>query len=417
MHLHPEKVRPRPERVPWGGKEEDRGRKARAPAPAAWGARIKVWISLAVAAGLVAASVAFLVLQLRGRAKETQAPSATPVPLAEYPWGSPTEPDPYRRPEEVARHGGDFPRWNLKEFPEGWNPALAREIHAYFESMSVAYTDEEKLARLRELREQFREFLASLGPQAVPTLAAILNAEGDFVHRRFILDALGNLGPQSEAATFVLRDFFMARYADPRNESEMIHVIDAMAHLKNDTSYGTLRDLIQSPDGGIEAYRRHFVAALGEHPRREESIDVFAERLHAQNEESKNVRNMAAQALGKIRSPDTLNELYRAAQEETYFAVKQTILGSIGKIGNPNSIPFLEEQYRQALSEPQTEDPIRKRDNVRIRQSAARAMSRIGTPYAQQVLRELVKGEPDESTRGYMERWISEASQAGSTGH
>lgn len=369
--------------------------------------RIKIGAFLALAIVLAMAFVVLLLVEMRRRdeiAATTSVPkpyALTPVPPEEYPVGTPTDPTP--APSE--RFGGEFPRWNLKDFPKGWDPALAGTIHAYFEAMSVGLDDEEKLAQLGKLREEFAALLAKLGPEAVPTLAAILNAEGDFVNRRFILKALGNLGPQSEAATFALLDFFMARHADPRNRSEMWHVIDAMKSLGNDSSLSVLGDLVRNPAPEIGQYRRYFIEALGDHPQREAALGVFVDHLHSDKETNKIVRNKAAQALGKVRSPAALNDLYQAASQETYVFTKQTILGSIGKIGSPNSIPFLEQQYRDALAPTETTDELHKRDNVLIRQSAARAISRVGTPYAFQVVRELAKTEPDEKTREYMVQW------------
>ena len=121
------------------------------------------------------------------------------------------------------------------------------------------------------------------------------------------------------------------------------------------------------------------------------------------------MRNKAAQALGKVRDPKTLSELYRAAEYETHWALKQTMFGSIGKIGEPSSVEFLENQYRKALDEPDTQDENLKRVPARVRLGAARAISRIATPHALDVLHELKQIEPDEKTRSYIEKWIEES--------
>lgn len=395
------------------------GRAATTPSPgrrfAERGSGKAVWVLFATLCASFIASVFFVFLYTGRRHSQEIArdladqpgysgPSRLPVAAKEFPLGSPTDPN----PEPPKRYGGYFPRWNLREFPEGWDENLAKTIHAYFEAMSVDPKDEEAMLRLPKTREQFREFLASLGPEALPTLAAILNAESDFVNRRFLLYAIGELGPQSERATFILRDYYMARHADPRNDSEIRHVIQAMAKLQNDTSFEVLKDFIYSPEPTVDPHRRFFVQALGEHHRREEAIPVFVDRLHAEREESDHVRNMAAQALGKVRNPQTLNELYRAAENEPYFVVKQTILGSVGKIGSPESVGFLESQYRQALAPSQ--GPY-ERENFWIRLSAARALCRIGTPEAIGTLRELQRIEPEQKGRELIDKWIAEFAQ------
>lgn len=374
---------------------------------------LRAGLPLAAACILAAVGVALLLRQVE-RSPTPGGPQAAPTkpysttPIERYPLGSPTDPS----PPPLERHGGEFPRWNIRDFPEGWDPSVARTIHAYFEVMSIDLSDEGAIDRLRRAREEFADYLSQLGPEAVPTLAAVLNAEGDFVHRRFILKALGNLGPESEQATFVLRDFFVARHSDPRNESEMWHVIDAMTSLRNQTSFDVIKDFIATPDQGVEKHRWHFVEALGEHPRRGEALDVFADRMSPEREPYQPTRNKAAQALGKIADPSTLNDLYRAAERETWFVAKQTMLGSIGKIGSPDSIPFLKTEYQKALAEPSGPEGCIGRRGYDIRLSAARALSRIGTPEAVQILRDLREAEPDERVRGYMESWIAEAANS-----
>ena len=91
----------------------------------------------------------------------------------------------------------------------------------------------------------------------------------------------------------------------------------------------------------------------------------------------------------------SLPELYNAFLNENYWVNKQTILGSIGKIGNPNSIPFLEEHARYA-------------GESAVRLSAARALSRIGTPLAMNTLRDVARAESDEKIQSYMINWSQE---------
>jgi HEAT repeat protein len=314
------------------------------------------------------------------------------------PYEDPTAEKPFQKPE-VERYPGRYPRWNLKEFPKGWDHDLAGAIHSYFEEMEIDLASKDlankaRIAGLEAVRERFREFLAGLGPEAVPTLAAILDIEPDFVDRRFLLYALGDLGKETEEATHVLADFLMKRYEDPRARSELGHAIKAMGNLHNESSLDRLVSFIG--DERLHGYRRHLVEALGEHPYRDEAVGTFVEVLR--EDSLPNVRNKAAQALGKIESPETLNELYMAFQSEPHWVTKQTILGSIGKIGNPSSIPFLEEQARSG-----------KLASTRL--SACGALQRLNTPYAQQVLREVARSEPDAQVRKHLETWVSQAAE------
>jgi HEAT repeat protein len=378
--------------------------------------RLKVLLPLLFACLLTGAFVVLLLRQIWQLADEPAlgVAAAPPkeelprpglkVPASRIPSDSPTVPQPYAPRERPYHAGSEFFRWNLADYPKGWDPALARKIHDFFEAMEIDFRDPDhkQLAELDKMRQELDAYLASLGPEAVPTLAAILNAESDFVDRRFLLRALGNLGPRSEEATWVLRDFFMARHEDPANRSEMGYVIDAMGKLQNDTSFEVLHHMIEEGADSrrpIRAYRDKLIEALGDHPRREEAIDTFVDSLA--RDAAFPTRNKAAQALGKVRSPDTLGDLYNAFQRERVWYAKQTILGTIGKIGNPNSIPFLEEQARTA-------------QESGVRLSAARAILRIGeqrpstTQYAEQVVKELVRSEPEPLVRQQIERWLNE---------
>ena len=364
---------------------------------------LKIAAPLAMAVVLATLCVYFLWREARSvtTLEAPRAPSVSPalanlqrtkVDPSEIPYGTPTSKDPFHWPEtRPERHGGDFPRWNLKDFPEGWNPEVAKKIHDLFEAMDFDGYDEEKLLALAGVRKALVEYLATLGPEAVPTLQAILNAEGDFVDRRKIIEALGNLGPQTEEATFVLRDFFLARSKNPENLSEMGHVIEAMGQLKNATSFDTLKGFIERPE--LHRYRDKFLAALGDHPRHEEAIGTFLDSLH--NDPLEQVRNKAAQSLGKVASPDTLSDLYAAVDGERWWIAKQTILGTIGKIGDPSSLPFLEEKAKNS------KEPA-------VRLSAAGAIRRIGTSSGQQILREIARTEPDPLTRQHFQSWVAE---------
>jgi HEAT repeat protein len=359
---------------------------------------LKVAIPLLVAL-ILSGVFAFLLFHHVGEDPTPPPPAARESPVAlgdlPLPYGPPSARDPFQWPKKIERYGGEYPRWNLTEFPRGWDHGLARSLHSFFEAMEVNRdSDADKLAGLDQARKDLADFLAGLGPEAVPTLAAILNAEGDFVDRRFLLKALGDLGPQTEEATFVLRDFFLARVADVENRSELLHCVDAMGRLQNDTSYEVLKELTGRDD--LHSYRHNLVEVLSDHPRREEAIGMLVGIMHG--DQVNQARNKAARALGKIQSPSTLGELYAAVEREPYWVNKQTMLGSIGKIGDPSSVPFLEQTARSA------KEPA-------VRLSAGGALRRIGTPHAVGVLQDLARSEPDPSTRKHFQDWAGKAGQ------
>lgn len=326
-------------------------------------------------------------------AKTEESPAQQSQPAEKATRRKPPTAAPRRPVRKRVNKSDGFSRWDLSNLPPNWNTELARAIHSYFEKLDVYEKGRTANAasQLMKAREEFRDFLAGLGPESLETLATILNSEPDFVYRRFMLVAIGDLGPRTEGATWALRDYFVSRNTDPQNRSEMGHLIKAMGKLQNETSFDVMKNLIGNP--GYSPYREKFIWELGEHHRRDEAADFFQDGLS--NETSKKNRNRYAQALGKLAQPESLPALYHAFKKENYWVTKQTILGSIGKIGNPNSIPFLEEHARFA-------------GESAVRLSAAKALSRIGTPVAMETLRDVADSEPDKKTQSYMIDWSQE---------
>ena len=361
------------------------------------GSLLKVAVPLSMGIVFVAAFVfLFTFVGDDPRPRETaeapeKAPETETVAAPEVPLGDPTNPNPPEL-EKPKTYGGEFPRWNLEELPKGWDPAVAATLHAFFEAMEPERGVPQP--GIHETRDELREYLASLGPEALPTLSTILNADHDFVNRRFLLKAIGELGPESEQATFILRDFFMARHEEPGNFSEMIHTLDAMGKLQNDSSYEMLTGFVGRES--LSNFRAKAVESLGLHRRAGEAVGILVDHMHGDNMST--VRNKAAQALGRVRDPGTLDEVYRAIDSEPYWIVKQTMLGTVGKIGDPGSVAFLESHARNA-----------KESGVRL--SAARAISRIATPDALGTLEDIKRTEPDPKVRRHIETWLAESEE------
>jgi hypothetical protein len=356
--------------------------------------RMRLRAALPLAAGIILLGLfTYLLIGLMGDGeKETASvPSDPKIVLPPRPIIPPAvDPQPKGPPPEKGLR-----RWHFDRPIEGWDPELASKIAEFFEAMEITYgpdgPDHAKLATLEEKRDELQKFLASLGPEAIPTLAAILGEEQDFVDRRFLLYALGDLGPKSELATEALDIFYQKSREDPKAAGEIGHVIQAMGRLKNEMSFQLMNREIDDPSTPVE-YRDKFILALGDHPDREKAIPRIVRVLHEDG--SVNCRNRAAQFLGKTRKPDTLDQLIAAfsRQDEQVF-VKQTILGSIGKLGDERALPFLMEVALRG-------DP----DDVRL--SAANAIHRIGTPKAIGNLRELLQVERNDGIRKRIEGWI-----------
>jgi HEAT repeat protein len=293
-----------------------------------------------------------------------------------------------------APHGKGPERWSFERIPEGWDPVIAAEIARYFDAMGVLNpTEPEVIQALYEAREQIEKYLAGLGPEAIPTLNAILGAEPDFGNRRFLLYALGNLGPQSEEATYALLDFYKRSRDIVEARSEMGHLIEAMSRLKNETAYQQFNEQLDDESTPIDL-KDKFIQALGKHPRAGQSLDQF--KKYMEYEEDPNIRNHSAQALGGIQDPQSLDSLIGRYSREPYLPVRQTILGSIGKVRDESTLPFLEGQARSSAEEG-------------IRLSASRAIWRIGTPRAMKTLRSILAEERSEKIREEIQKWLQES--------
>jgi HEAT repeat protein len=374
------------------------------------GNRLRVFVPLCLGLGLVGVFI-YLIWDEVGRSEPapivpppapalSQPPAETPMPIAAVapgqPPGDPGDPLSFESPPRPPGEG--LQRWNMDKLPEGWDPALAGQIADFFDKMDVSgFTeeDQEKLKDLQDVREEFRNFLKSLGPEDLATLDAILKNEVDFGNRRFLLEAIGDLGPRSEEATFSLLDFYLRSRDRQGGRSETNHVIEAMGRLKNGTSYESITSMID--DASTSSYDRNkFVQALGEHPRREESISRFV--AHGREDDDVGTRNHAWQAIGKMRSRGgkALSDLISAFDRENIWYVKQTMLGTIGYLGDPSALPFLEKVART-------------NEDSRVRLSAFNAIRLLATPEALRVLRSALAGERDETVRQNVEGWVEKA--------
>lgn len=371
-----------------------------------WSRRLQIAAPLAAGLVLIGTCVTLLVRHWSDdRPPASRAPAGAAAPRAggaiderfavhprEVPRVSPTEMAAGVQPHDKAARGPK--RWNIHPLPAGWDPELAAKLAALFGRVDFDPSDPDTFSDAGKAMEELKAYLASLGPEALPTMAAILKAEPAYVLRLQVLEAIGQLGAHTDAATFVLKDYFQSRMQDLEARSEMNHVIKAMGALKNDSSHGAILGMIDTP-GMPSYYQDKLIIELGEHPLRAESKDVFR-TLMIENHDN-NVRNHSAQAYGKFGTPADLPDLYDAYEREQrrgHWVVRQTILGSIGKIGDPSSVPFLEQEARFA-----------KEDGVRL--SAASALRRIGNNQANAILHDLSNTEPNAGVRGRIIGWLA----------
>ncbi|MEM7263248.1 MAG: HEAT repeat domain-containing protein, partial [Planctomycetota bacterium] len=306
------------------------------------------------------------------------------------PRGDPSQP----APPPIKRYAGEFSRWNLEDLPDKWDPEIARLLHEYFELIDRDKYRGDDVTEIQKIRAQLQKYLASLGPEAIPTLGKILNVEPSYISRRDLLVAIGNLGPRSEEATWILRDYYFAIREDPSSRSEMGHVIKAMGSLKNENSFEVLEWLAKNDEH--RTYRDKVMTALSDHPRGAEAVPVFEGGLKDANF---HVRNKAAQALKKVGDTEILDVLMDRFEKERVHWARQTILGAIGRIGDSDVIPFLEEQARSA-----------KTDLVRLSAAGAirRIVQRTGDRYGARVLKSLARSETNDTIRVRIERWASQ---------
>ncbi len=293
--------------------------------------------------------------------------------------------------------GTGLARWTIDRLPEGWSPEIAAKLAKLFEEMDVTDASDPTLAdRVVKARAELQAYLDSLGPEAIPTFTGILRGETDFVARRFLIHALGKLGPRSEDATWALREVYEANKDKLAARSETNHVIEAMGDLKNESSYGLLRTLADDRESTSPYDRDKCIQALGKHPQAAESLDKFHEWM--QTDDDPNVRNHSAQALGNLKRSESVDHLIARYKEEPYVPVQQTILGSIGKIGDPGAVPFLTDVARTGEKE--------------VRLTALHQLKRIGSPQALRNLRTLLDYEREEKLRTEIQTLLAQGPPA-----
>ncbi|MFQ5654693.1 MAG: HEAT repeat domain-containing protein [Planctomycetota bacterium] len=240
--------------------------------------------------------------------------------------------------------------------------------------------DAEGAVRIARAREELEEYLAGLPPEMVPLLLEILDENPDFVNRRFLIRALGEIG--SDEASLGLVDYYRRLRDAEGNANEMKYTIEAIGRVDSDLSYSLLTAMIE--EEAEKPNRLRFVEQLGEHSRRREAVPIFTELM--MEEANFQVRNRAAQALKKTAERSSAPDIEKALETEENPYVRQTMLGALGAIGDAGSFGSLE---RIATSD---EDPV-------TRMSAVAAIAKIGGADAKRILEGIAEEDTNARVR------------------
>ncbi len=280
-------------------------------------------------------------------------------------------------------------RWSLEQIPREWRPEIASSLGDYITRVEASLssgTGSEREAAILAIDG----FLASMGPEAVPTLGAILLREGSEEHRRRIVRTLGRLGGQSEEATEALQRFLLDRSGEPAASEELANVVKVMGLLQNKTSFDALLELVFNPR--FPADLKSLAArSLSEHPRGGQESGLFTTLLGEAEDPA--LRKEAASALGRLRPLGVLVALLSALEKERDLDTTRAILASLGSIRDPLSLPPLEKKARLAAEKD-------------IRLAAASAIASVGSLQALAILKDLAMTEAEPGVRRHLERWI-----------
>ncbi len=235
---------------------------------------------------------------------------------------------------------------------------VRKQIDDYFQKTQWdSAMDNSTAHRVARARDELEAFLSTLGPEHVDLLIGLLEEEPDFVNRRFLLRALGNIGTE-QALSGLLEHYWWCQ--QEQKESEVKHTIDAIGSADNDFSFDLLSAYALSDDTLIHRYR--FVGALAASSRSADAVGIYSQLLT--DESHFRVRQRAAYGLKISGGLSEAHSIEIALQNERNPYVRQSFLGAIGGIRDVRSIPQVNRILR--------EDEI-----LSTRLSAVRALLRI----------------------------------------
>lgn len=266
-------------------------------------------------------------------------------------------------------------------------------IQGFFDRMPADISKLENPLSIVQARDELRNYLDSLSPEAASLLIEMLGTEPDFVNRRFLLYALAKMG------TDVAVDGLAAHYwrmEELENESEIFHSVTALGQVGTPHSYDVILDFVER--SAPHQHRARFVRALGDHPDVRRAVPTLIRLLR--EDTTTKVRVNAAQALTKSKDLNAAGDIERALETERHPFVRQAMIGALGGIRDVNSLPSLERIL-------QTDQ-----DHV-DRMSAVSAVSKIGGDSARRILEKTAKEDTHDRVRFDAERALRRMNEEG----
>jgi HEAT repeat protein len=157
---------------------------------------------------------------------------------------------------------------------------------------------------------------------------------------------------------------------DRQDIATKMHLVIALAHIRDEESYAALSRLIESPDHLIRFY---VVNCLADAPPDERALPILIKSL---KDEATEVRMWGIFGLQRLNHPDSYPAVLAALNDEDAYVRKEAAF-ALGLLGNKEAVPFL----KASLKDPTTI----------VRADAAAALGMLGDRTAVDELRPLLK--------------------------
>ncbi len=239
----------------------------------------------------------------------------------------------------------------------------------------------ERMTRLVARREALDAFLAQLGPAAVALIVDLLLEEPDFLNRRRLILALGEIGSDQATDELALHYWRLKALGE---EVELNYTIKALGVVQSPYSFDLLTGMIESPE--TTKHRWRFVEQLGGHNNSAQAVPTFLRVADSSTEPYFKNRSRAALALKWANDPRAAPDVERLLDSEEDKFVRQALCGTLGDLGDPASLTRLGSVARTD-------------QNYQTRMSAIRAMSRIGGEEARKIIEERRENDEHERVR------------------
>lgn len=282
------------------------------------------------------------------------------------------------RPEPIAKKEKD---------PEV--PSL-EEARAHLVDLLLRYNPQALLGgreaiELIAIDAELRAYLASLPPEYADMVYELLLQEEFYVKRYRLIEGLGWMG--GERAAVLLTEHYQNRMAS-ENLAEARRAIDALGCVDNALSYEILDNQIRN---GSPKNRAHFIRALVWHSDAKRALPLFFEL--AETEPGFQNRNKAAQALKYVGDAESARNVESLLFEEQNPYIRQTMIGALGKYGDPGSLDALQEIVQHDT-------------DSTTRLSAVHNIHRIGTSRSAEILEWVMQHDESDRVRTDAEKML-----------